>query len=402
MALSIKSIIGDNAAKKVRHGIYGVLRSVITRFRRQDNTLSENVDLGGQTLSGEGVRARFGGTKPMYIYGEDNEKWLFKEAVNCVGMSKRSGAILTEIGANIQKLVDPDTAIEAKALGIRAHGFGSFQKMVEVDPNAVDLFKWQKNPESYPIEKIEELTPDILREHTTDWLLCNFDTKGENFVIDKKGRVRGIDKEQAFSHIFKEGAQHMNTEFQPNPNNTLYNTIFSKYAKGEMNLNLDDCMGAIQKIEKIPRDEYLNNFKGFLDTKCDGDPEKRKQYEDAIMARKDGLREEYRKFFTGLIHGRVLNTQGKQDVYPLDENNRFIFKDEDRSKVKNVDRSSEMQNKARENAPKRMPIKAKDLDAMGTFGNTDNRKEKSPVRDKPSPNLSNRNKVPPPVPPKKK
>jgi hypothetical protein len=399
MALNLKSLIGDDAAKKVRHGIYGVLRSVITRFRRQDNTLTENVDIGGQTLSGDGVRARFGGTKPMYIYGNDNEKWLFKEAVNCVGMSKRSGAILTEVGANIQKLVDPDTAIEAKALGIKAHGFGSFQKMVEVDPNAVDLFKWQKKPETYPIEQIEALTPDILREHTTDWLLCNFDTKGENFVIDTKGRVRGIDKEQAFSHLFKEGAQHMNTEFQPNPNNTLYNTIFSKYAQGEMDLNLDDCMDAIQKIEKIPRNEYLKNFEGFLDAKCGRDNDERKRYEDAIIARKDGLREEYRKFFTGLTYGRILNTQDSKENYPLDENNRFIFKDEDRSKFNKMERSPEFQTKARENASKRLPIRENDLDSLGKLNTT--QREPNNNRNKQSSNLSPRNKVPPPIPLKK-
>jgi hypothetical protein len=153
----------------------------------------------------------------------------------------------------------------------------------------------------------------------------------------------------------------MNTDYQPNPNNTLYNTIFSKYAKGEMNLNLDDCLPAIQRIEKMSKEDYLENFKDFLDEKCGDDAQERKRYEDAILARKEGLREEYRTFFNGLIWGRIVSTKGDKEAYPLDEYNRFIFKDEDRSKVKNVDRASDKQNKFREDAPKRMPIKVNDL-----------------------------------------
>ena len=42
-------------------------------------------------------RAFFGGTKPMYIFeAEDQQQYLYKEAINCVGFDKPQGALVTE------------------------------------------------------------------------------------------------------------------------------------------------------------------------------------------------------------------------------------------------------------------------------------------------------------------
>ena len=76
-----------------------------------------------------------------------------------------------------------------------------------------------------------------IRDSVTDWLLCNFDTKGENFLEDDQGRLRGIDKEQSLSFLDHKDAQHMSYRFSPNPNKTLYNSVFELYAQGKLDLD---------------------------------------------------------------------------------------------------------------------------------------------------------------------
>lgn len=75
-------------------------------------------------------------------------------------------------------------------------------------------------------------------EHVTDWLLGNFDSHGGNFVVDSSGRLVGIDKEQAFKYIAKDGSKSMSYAFHPNKSygekEPIYNTIYRRFAKGRL------------------------------------------------------------------------------------------------------------------------------------------------------------------------
>lgn len=273
-----------------------------------------------------------GGTKPMSQYiGADGSKWLAKQAVTCVGTYKPSGAILTEIGSNIQKMVDESTAVEAFVGQTKKHGMVSFQRRLKhvVSSRRLDLFKFSRHPElatQATTKQVEELMPQILREHVTDWLLCNFDTKGENFVLtqeeDKPMVLHGIDKEAAFNKILDSQAQQMSTTYKPHANNTLYNVVFEKFANGEMDFDLREVIPYVEKVMAMSDADYMAQYQTYFDyltQKANGKAKELAKVERIkrnILARKSGmrdetgqkcgpdLREEYIRFFTELIERR--------------------------------------------------------------------------------------------------
>lgn len=263
---------------------------------------------------------KLGGTKPMSLYyGADSSKWLAKQAVTCVGTTKLSGAYLTEIGSNIQKLIDNDTAVEAFVGQTKKHGVVSFQRMLKnvVSSKKLDLFKFSRHPElatKSTTEQVEALMPQILREHVTDWLLCNFDTKGENFVLtQEEGQpmvLHGIDKEAAFNKILSPDAQQMSTTYKPHANNTLYNVVFEKFANAEMDFDLNAVIPYVQKVMSMDTDTYMEQYKRYTDyltQKANGkkkELDKVERIKTNIRLRKENLKTDYIRFFTELINRR--------------------------------------------------------------------------------------------------
>ncbi len=332
-------------ATLTRHGHYDRLKKIF----RKDNPLSHEDATWtlstGQKLVNVG-RAFFGGTKPMYIF-EDRDspilrdgqvvgykQYLFKEATNCIGMYKPEGALVTEAAAALQDKICGPYSIPAYAAVKDGKVLGSFQEKIETigGEQQVDLFSWQTNPkDNIPADMKKE----ILREHTLDWLLCNFDTKGENFLHRTDNHLCSFDKEASFSKLKDEGAQHMSTEYKPHANDTLYNTLFTQFAQGNVTLDLSASLEQVTKVERMEREEYLGLFSKMLDQKygpAGPDNTARAEVEEAMWQRKDGLREEYRAFYTELIRRRraALGEAGKADDCGgfVDAQGTFRFSDE--------------------------------------------------------------------------
>lgn len=121
----------------------------------------------------------------------------------------------------------------------------------------------------------------------------------------------------------------MSTTYRPHANDTLYNVLFTEFAEGRVDLNLDSVMNQIQIVQGLLNGDYIGMFEGMLDQKYGRNGAKRRQAEDAILARKNGLLEEYRRFFGELVRRRheVLAREGRQDNYEnrLDDQGRFNF-----------------------------------------------------------------------------
>ncbi len=309
-------------------------------------------------------RAFFGGTKPMYIFEDRNspivdengvlqgyEQYLFKEAVNCVGFNKPEGALVTEAASKLQERICGPYSIPAYAIEHEGRILGSVQKKIESTPMEPDLFEWQANPQAYP-HLTKEVTDEILREHTLDWLLCNFDTKGENFLRRKEdGHLCSFDKEASFSKLKDAGAAHMSTEYKPHSNDTIYNVIFREYAAGRQALDLFTTITQIETVEQISDDEYMQMFDKMLTQKY-GRPGRlnwrRRRAERAILERKTELREEYRRFFEKLITQRreaLAAARLPDDTAELmNEDGKFEFPQE---KVERLEREARMKTASR-------------------------------------------------------
>lgn len=309
-----------------RHQMFDAVKAVV-RLGQKKNPFTEtgnSFERDGKQFINEG-RIMIGGTKPMYQYKDsENQVWLMKEAITAIGTKKPMGALVSEAAYRIQNLVDPQSAIPTfvtkSADGKVVHG--SFQARVDVDKNAIDLFQWQRDGKG---ELTDSLKRQILREHVTDWLLCNFDTKGENFLIDTAGRLRGIDKEQSFSYLYEKEAQHLSFDYSPNPNKTLYDTVFQMYAAGDksMDLDLSGNFQYIQKISRMPDQEYMSIFRDVIEAKCRGNTDRADKMFAAILGRKQNLEAEYGTFYGNLVRERF--REKSKDM--LSEDGKFKFED---------------------------------------------------------------------------
>ncbi len=331
-----------------RHRKFDMLKGIFrksTPYSREDAELTVNIGEQNkeQQLHLVNVgRATMGGTKAMYEFddlgganGEVSQRWLFKEATNCIGMQKPEGAIVTGEAYRLQKLLRGDLSIPAYSVEVDGQVVGSIQKKMQRAEGGVDLFKWQAQ-EDLTVNAPDKVTmDDLMNEHTLDWILCNFDTKGENFINQEGGHVISFDKEASFNKLLDYDAEFMSYSYKPHSNDTIYNTMFRAYAQGKIDLDLNANLKSIQAIEEKDPQEFIKMFKGTLDAKYKNGKD-REEAEKIFWRRIKMLRIMYRTFYTQLIEERLEHFQGdsEADQKERDRLNAYLkdgtfeFKDE--------------------------------------------------------------------------
>lgn len=230
-------------------------------------------------------------------------QWLFKPAQSKSGVKEPFRAYAQEAGYKVQAIVDPDTAVPV-GTGELGGKFGAFQKRVQTITGDIDYKAWQSAGGPIP----EGAAAQFQREHVTDWLLGNFDSHGGNFIVDDAGRLVGIDKEQAFKYIKQPGSKAMSYAYHPNKGygetEPIYNTLYRRFAKGEIDLDLQDTLTYIKRVEAIPDAEYREIFRDYAESLC-GKGKAADDLLDAIVERKTTLRETYRAFYSDLLTERT-------------------------------------------------------------------------------------------------
>lgn len=265
----------------------------------------------------EGMRHKgkvnLGGTGEMYRYvDKDGREWLFKPAKSKSGTPERFRAYAQEAGYRVQYLVDPESAVPV-GVGELGGRFGAFQRRITGVPGkkgSFNLEAFQTMGEPLP----EGLAGQLQREHLTDWLLGNFDAHGGNFIVDDAGRLIGLDKEQAFKYIARPGSRKMSYSYHPNSEygerEPVYNTLFRRFAKGELDLNLQDTLSYLKRVEAIPDREYREIFRGYAE-ELHGKGKAAEELLDQIVERKSVVRERYREFYADLLTERT----GKKQTF---------------------------------------------------------------------------------------
>ncbi len=266
----------------------------------------------GMTYNG---KASLGGTGEMHSYKDaTGQEWLFKPAQTKSGTPEPFRAYVQEAGYKVQSIVDPDTAVPV-GTGNLGGKFGAFQKQIHRIDDATDLKHWQYTTDQLP----PGAAPQLQREHVTDWLLGNFDSHGGNFVMDDVGRLIGLDKEQSLRYINQIGSQKMSYTYHPNATygetEPIYNTLFRRFAKGEIDLDLQDTITYIKRVEAIPDSLYREIFRDYAE-QLYGKGKAAEELLDQIVERKHSLRETYREFYSDLLSER---TGKKQSFIWADE-----------------------------------------------------------------------------------
>ncbi len=328
-----------------RHAKFDLLKSIFrkpTVYSREDAEMTFKD--GEQEISLVNVgRATMGGTKAMYEFderrGDTNappQRWLYKEATNCIGMEKPSGAVVTGEAYRLQKQLRGELSIPAYCVRVDGKVVGSVQKKMQRAEGGVDLFKWQAQDDLTVNAPSEVTMHDLMNEHTLDWVLCNFDTKGENFINQEGGHVISFDKEASFNKLLDDGAQMMSYTYKPHSNDTIYNTMFRAYAEGKIDLDLHANEESIRSIESQEAQHYADMFRDTLDAKYKAKSKDREKAEELLKNRFQTLRETYRRFYTELIRERLKHFQEDSEEHRQErdrlnaqlKNGAFRFRDE--------------------------------------------------------------------------
>ncbi len=163
----------------------------------------------------------------------------------------------------------------------------------------------------------------IQQEHVLDHVMGNYDAHAGNFVIDKNGKVWGVDKEQVFRYSKDTKSHRMSLTYHPNAQHgeqpPIYNLLFKGFADGDIDLDLQDTLPILQRLEKISDAEYRHILKDYTKGRF-STADEMKEFLDWAVARKNGMRAEYEAFYTGLLKTRIKGFKGKfqfSDSMPL-------------------------------------------------------------------------------------
>lgn len=254
------------------------------------------------------------GTGEMHLMlGDDGKQWLFKPAQSKSGVYEPFRAYVQEAGYKVQHIIDPTTAVPIGTGEYKIGGkmrFGAYQRRIQSMPGSPDLRKWQ----SYPFDLPEDVIAQLQRENVVDWLMCNYDSHGGNFLIDMECRVIGVDKEQAFRYIKHAGAKKLSYSFHPNSvygeKEPIYNTLYRRFAHGELELNLNDTLAAIKRVEAIPDKAYREIFREYAES-LHGKGKAAEELLDMIVDRKKNVRKVFEDFYSEILTER----KGKKTVF---------------------------------------------------------------------------------------
>ncbi len=262
-----------------------------------------------------------GNTGEMYQISdrENGREYYFKPAVSKSGEARPYRAYIQESAYNIQQIINPDSAVKCNRAQINGM-FGAIQEKVPVDTKATKTFI------DYFDDGIGELPPEIISqvidEYLVDFCLCNYDAHASNFIIDENGRLRGIDKEQAFRYIREDSERDMmfatnyNKRYGENP--TIYNTLFEQMKQGKISYKyLEALRYKASRLSQVPDGQYKKIFEEYAYGKAKT-PEEAKALLSSILDRKGNILQNIEQLYEGIYNEWLKNKDSQKTASVLD------------------------------------------------------------------------------------
>ena len=137
--------------------------------------------------------------------------------------------------------------------------------------------------------------------------MCNFDTKGENFINQPGGHIVSFDKEASFNHLMDDEAQTMSYTYKPHSNETIYNTLFRAYAQGRIDLDLRANLATIERMMAMTDYDFIAMFDNTLAVKYDGNTKRSGGQASAPVPVKITCVRTMSGFYTQLVKERARN-----------------------------------------------------------------------------------------------
>ena len=261
-------------------------------------------------------RVNMGGTGTMYTLEDGNGKtYIYKPAVaKYTGNVEPLRGIVQECAYEVQKIVDPDSAIGCRYID-NAILKGSIQEFIPTMENSRNYCDMQHD-ESIPFTQ-EEIN-QFMREFVTDYLLCNFDSHGRNFITDQNGVIRGVDKEQSFRYLRDPESEKPSIDYHPNSGygetEPIYNTLFRRFSEGKIDIDFSVISGFMDRVDAYDDNQYRSLFVPYCEACSQAFGTDPNQMLDKIVARKANMRENIETFFQGLQDKRDQALASKKGI----------------------------------------------------------------------------------------
>lgn len=236
-----------------------------------------------------------GGTGEMHLCKDSlGQEYLFKPALSKSAREYEPFRADVQIAASkLQQIISPDTSVRCELVEINELK-GTIQPKVKIDEEKTDSLR------NYYFGKgtlDENIARQFMREYVVDYCLINYDSHYRNFIVDDKGNLRGVDKEQSLKHINDEEINGDIRFDKYNPNARfgevppIYGKIFADIEDGKLSPQiLEEVKIGIERIRKIPRSEYIDIFTPYAESLGYKDI-KLAIFYDQIMDRLDSLSE---------------------------------------------------------------------------------------------------------------
>jgi hypothetical protein len=233
-----------------------------------------------------------GGAKPKSFLGDSSgNKFLFKPT------PEPFRAEVQAVASELTALIRPKGSYIPVKVSTNAKGqLGSIQPFL---PDITGDLSHTK-----PANLTAKEKTDVQQEQVVDWVISNHDSHGANFGKTKDGGVLGLDKEQSYRYI---GGDKLDTDYHPNKKYDeqppYYNKLYDAYANKQVDLNLNEALPVIKKIEAVPDSQWESIAKRYVDSWAKDTKKTDKQKSDkmkAIMDRKHNVRKDFEQYFSEL------------------------------------------------------------------------------------------------------
>lgn len=230
---------------------------------------------------------KLGGMHAKVILVDDSgQQWMFKpyQAVE-KGVAKSYKGAAEEAAYKLQRVMNKETP-EVRDFVYKKQR-GTIQPIIETKPT-----------KSFIIHELtDQQQAAIHEEQVFDWLIGNADAHHGQFIINKKGRVIGIDKGYAFEEVTSSVTEYFSVM------GDAYSSMFNAIRDGKMKVNREAALTAIKKLQTIDDAEFLKIVDPVLDLQyaIDKDTPKataerilkaRKETKALLLKRKQNLEDE--------------------------------------------------------------------------------------------------------------
>lgn len=218
----------------------------------------------------------------LFYQDANGNKWLFKPTPT--GWSAWASDA-EEAAYKIGRKINPNAVeVRSQKLGLKT---GTVQKMLpntgEISNDVTQLTKQQ-------LEQLQQ-------EQVVDWMISNHDSHARQFLKGTDGKLIAIDKGQAFKHFPKDipdPTYHPNAAY--GEDNPIYHYLHKAAKNGQITLDPNVTLAAIQKAMNIPDSELIAAVRPYAEGRFTNPVDKQKFY-DALIKRKQNLLSDFSKYW---------------------------------------------------------------------------------------------------------